>query len=98
MERGGSGIPIVFLHGNGFCKEVFNFQFESNRLSQNRLLAIDLPGHGASPDFDDPFAVYNYAGMAKHVIKTLSTLEWSVRRHLFGCRSLLQMISLHTGV
>ena len=75
MERGGSGIPIVFLHGNGFCKEVFNFQFESNRLSQNRLLAIDLPGHGASPDFDDPFAVYNYAGMAKHVIKTLSTLE-----------------------
>lgn len=64
MERGGERIPIILLHGSGFSKEVFEQQFDSPCLESHRLIAVDLPGHGMSPDAKDPTNTYSYAGFA----------------------------------
>ncbi|MEM9677263.1 MAG: alpha/beta hydrolase [Pseudomonadota bacterium] len=67
LDRPGRGTPILFLHGNGFSKEVFAAQFSSETLADHRLLALDLPGHGRSQDAYDPKATYSYAGFAREV-------------------------------
>ena len=38
LERAGADIPIVFLHGNGFSKEVFANQFLSKRLDELKVI------------------------------------------------------------
>lgn len=66
------GPPILFLHGNSACKEAFAKQFAHFRKS-HRVIAFDLPGHGAS-DNGDPEQTYNvpaYADIAEDLLKTL---------------------------
>ncbi len=62
---------VLFLHGNGFCKEVFSRQFESSHLSHLHLVSVDMPGHGQSSDAADPTDTYSYAGFAKDMIQFL---------------------------
>lgn len=60
----GPGPVIVFLHGSGFSLDAFARQFDSEMLSGNRLVAIDLPGHGASDDAVNPDQTYTLRGLA----------------------------------
>ena len=53
-ETSGSGLPVVMIHGNSSCKEVFKNQLTSPVGESNRLIALDLPGHGRSSDAFDP--------------------------------------------
>lgn len=71
----GVGLPIVFLHGSGFRKEVFHSQFESPRLRGHHLLAFDLPGHGGSDDALNPEETYSYAGLADVTLKFIERCE-----------------------
>ncbi len=75
IERGGSNMPIIFLHGSGFSKEVFTRQFECEQLKDHHLIAIDLPGHGNSPDASDPRLTYSYSGLAQAVLHQLAILN-----------------------
>ncbi|MEO0329092.1 MAG: alpha/beta hydrolase [Pseudomonadota bacterium] len=68
---------ILFLHGSGFCKEVFEKQFSSLEFDSYRLLAIDFPGHGASSNAKDPAKTYCYAGLAESVLNILEQEEIS---------------------
>ena len=86
-ERSGT---VVLLHGSGFSKEVFDRQFQDPALANYRLIAIDLPGHGASVDAHDPVATYCFAGFAREVEQALSELNvekcvvvgWSLGGHV----------------
>jgi len=69
LDREGDGLPIVFLHGSGFSKEVFENQFKSDALAGHRLIALDLPGHGQSKDADNAQDTYTYSGFAKEVLE-----------------------------
>jgi pimeloyl-ACP methyl ester carboxylesterase len=53
-DRGGSGSPLLCVHGSGGTKEVWKAQL--GRLASHRpVVALDLSGHGDSEDFDaDP--------------------------------------------
>ncbi|MEM7067694.1 MAG: alpha/beta hydrolase, partial [Pseudomonadota bacterium] len=62
---------IVFLHGNGFSKEVFSQQFSSTYLAHMRLISLDLPGHGRSSNANNPKKTYSYAGFANEIIDFL---------------------------
>lgn len=66
---------LVLLHGNSLCKEVFYHQFDGLVESDWSLLAIDLPGHGASDDASNADRQYTIPGYADLVWKLLDTLE-----------------------
>lgn len=81
---------VVLLHGSGFSKEIFDAQFHSASLAEYRLIAIDLPGHGASRFAHDPAATYCFPGFAREIDQALSELNvekcvvfgWSLGGHV----------------
>jgi pimeloyl-ACP methyl ester carboxylesterase len=84
------GPPVLLVHGNSACKEIFARQFDSPALSSYRLIALDLPGHGASTDAPDPLAAYaldGFAAACASVLEQLATgpvrlLGWSLGGHI----------------
>lgn len=90
IDSGGSGRPILLIHGNSSCKEVFDRQFADLSLADFRLIAFDLPGHGASENAKDPAKTYNLAGYADTVEQVLRqlglqkpiVLGWSLGGHI----------------
>jgi len=89
-ESGGRGLPIVLIHGNSSCKEIFAGQIESALGSTYRMIALDLPGHGASSDAFRPERTYSFGGYADAVVETLGGLGvdravvfgWSLGGHV----------------
>lgn len=86
----GSGKPVLFLHGNSACKEVFAPQFASPLAQKYRFIAIDLPGHGDSDKATDPAKTYTISGYTDVVIEVMKKMEladpivvgWSLGGHL----------------
>lgn len=84
------GPPVLLVHGNSACKEIFARQFDSPQLAGYRLIALDLPGHGASSDAPDPLAAYaldGFAAACASVLDQLGTgpvrlLGWSLGGHI----------------
>ncbi|MCA4131640.1 alpha/beta fold hydrolase [Arthrobacter sp. M4] len=48
MSRGGSGLPLVFLHGFGSTKEDYADVIQREGLADHPILAYDAPGCGAT--------------------------------------------------
>ena len=84
------GPPVLLIHGNSACKEIFARQFEAAGLARYRLIALDLPGHGASDDAPDPSATYaldGFAAACAMVLRQLGVgptqlLGWSLGGHI----------------
>lgn len=84
------GPPILMIHGNSSCRQVFRNQLEGAIGRDYRVLAMDLPGHGESSDAFDPERTYwmpGYADTAIEVMKALSipsyaVLGWSLGGHI----------------
>jgi pimeloyl-ACP methyl ester carboxylesterase len=82
--------PILLIHGNTSCKEIFRHQFDSPLADRFRLIAFDLPGHGASSNAPDPDLAYNLSGYAGAAIEVLEKLHlsqpliygWSLGGHI----------------
>jgi pimeloyl-ACP methyl ester carboxylesterase len=89
-ECGEGALPVVFIHGNSFCRGVFRHQMQADLVGDYRLLALDLPGHGESVDAVDPVRTYTRPGLADAVIETLGELAvseavvigWSLGGHI----------------
>lgn len=89
-ESAGDGPPLLMIHGNSSCKEVFRNQMEGAIGAAWRCVAIDLPGHGRSEDARGPEATYcmtGYADAARQVMAALghdryAVLGWSLGGHV----------------
>lgn len=89
-QSSGTGMPIVFIHGNSGCKEVFAKQFASTLADKYRLIAFDLPGHGASGNANNPDATYTMTGYANATMELMDQLGvseaavvgWSLGGHI----------------
>lgn len=79
----GRGLPVVLLHGNSSSMEAFRRQFAAPLGRHHRLIALDLPGHGASADARDPATGYTLPGYAATVREVLDALGIE-RALLFG--------------
>jgi pimeloyl-ACP methyl ester carboxylesterase len=95
------GPVTLMIHGNSSCKEVFAKQFESPIGKAHRLIALDLPGHGASADAADPFGTYclgGYAETAAEVLNQLGVRSAKVFGWSLGGHIALEMISRFSGL
>ncbi len=71
-DTGEGDRTLLLIHGNSSCKEVFRHQFAEFR-KDFRVVALDLPGHGVSPN-SDPEDVYNveaYADIVHDLVEQL---------------------------
>ena len=89
-ETSGTGLPVLLIHGNSSCKEVFANQLNSPMADVYRMIAIDLPGHGASSDAYNPRETYSLHGYADATVEVLNALNvpqaavfgWSLGGHI----------------
>lgn len=68
------GTPVIFLHGNSACYQVWEKQFCSELAKKYRFVAIDLPGHGKSDKPKDYQTTYSYQGYAMIINEVISSL------------------------
>src|SRR5208282_6679626 len=88
-ESGGKGPAAVLIHGNSSSSRVFSRQLDGPLGQQFRLVAVDLPGHGASDDARDRSA-YSLPGHARAVRAVVDALQlggavfagWSLGGHV----------------
>jgi pimeloyl-ACP methyl ester carboxylesterase len=100
-ESRADGPVVLMIHGNSSCKEVFAKQFDSPIGRSHRLIALDLPGHGASADAADPERTYCLGGYAETAVEVFERLDvkaakafgWSLGGHIG-----LEMISRFPGL
>lgn len=89
-DRPGGGRPLLLIHGNTSSKAAFAELFTAPGLIGRRLVAMDLPGCGESPDAKDPPATYTIPAFARAVGGVVSALGlaqpvalgWSMGGHV----------------
>lgn len=89
-DSGGAGLPILFVHGVCGSKEVFEHQFTEPLTDRFRLIAFDLPGHGASDDASDPQKSYSIRALTDTTLDVMNYLRlrralivgWSLGGHI----------------
>jgi pimeloyl-ACP methyl ester carboxylesterase len=89
-ETAGTGLPVLLIHGNSSCKEVFEHLLDGPIGKSSRLVAMDLPGHGASSDAFDPQRTYTMPGYAEAAVELLEAMGvdraavygWSLGGHV----------------
>jgi pimeloyl-ACP methyl ester carboxylesterase len=69
----GTGLPVLLIHGNSSCKEVFH-DLINEFGNKYHLIGLDLPGHGASSDAILPEQTYTLPGYAAVAIELLTAL------------------------
>ncbi|PSN73361.1 alpha/beta-hydrolase [Corynespora cassiicola Philippines] len=83
--------PLLLIHGNSSSSKIWHHMLASPSLTaRNRLIAFDLPGHGASsdaPDADASYSMPGYAQLAAHILAHLNVrdvvvLGWSLGGHV----------------
>jgi pimeloyl-ACP methyl ester carboxylesterase len=86
----GTGIPVVFVHGNSLSSRSFLHQLQSDLGKQYRLLALDLPGHGMSSASNNPQKDYSLDGLASLLLRFAERTQaeggffvgWSLGGHI----------------
>lgn len=89
-QSAGAGPPALLVHGNSASARAFQHQLDGPLGAEFRLIAIDLPGHGASDNALDLAATYTIPGFARVVVEAarqLGVLDgvfagWSLGGHI----------------
>jgi len=82
IERG-SGQTLLLLHGVGMCAEAWQPQLEA--LSPHaRVIALDLPGHGATPALPGRVDLRDFVAWFARVVDELQLERFSLAGHSMG--------------
>ena len=88
-QSSGSGPTIVLVHGNSASSKAFARQLNSPLGARHRIIAFDLPGHGASDDAADPtlYGMTGYASVLTDVVRHFGIDDavfagWSLGGHI----------------
>ncbi|MBS0185416.1 MAG: alpha/beta hydrolase [Proteobacteria bacterium] len=74
---------IIFIPANSTSKRIFRKQLTSSFFDQ-RLIAVDLPGHGASENALNPSFTYSFEGYAASLIEFIEMLHLKTKPVLCG--------------
>jgi pimeloyl-ACP methyl ester carboxylesterase len=83
LDTGGSGPPLLFLHGWSSNWQVFLLNIGAF-MSTHRCLALDLPGFGASDMPTEPISIQGYAQTVDAVCDALGVESVSVVGNSMG--------------
>ena len=89
-----SRTTILFIHGNSFSGDYFQYQLESTVLKEFRLIAIDLPGHGDS-SWANQLSTYTmpgYAEVINNFVNILDLKEVILAGHSLGGNVAMEVI------
>ena len=75
--------PVLLLHGNSSCKEVFVNQIAALRRHGFGVAVPDLPGHGGSDDARSAPTAYSFPGYASAIGAMMDRLA-IVQAHVVG--------------
>jgi pimeloyl-ACP methyl ester carboxylesterase len=89
FESAGTGRPILLIHGNSSSSRIWQKQLQGPLGAKYRLIAIDLPGHGASSPASNPEQDYSGPGYSACVatvarelgLKGAAVVGWSLGGH-----------------
>ncbi len=89
-ESDGSGHPLLMIHGNSSCRQVFRHQLASELGRRYRIIVMDLPGHGDSEDAASPRNAYTQPAYAEAAVDVLMVrgaenavvMGWSLGGHI----------------
>ena len=76
-ESEGEGLDVLLIHGNSLSSKSFTKQLEGSVGAKYHVIALDLPGHGESPSFENPRNSYSLPGYAKVVLEVIDYLNLS---------------------
>lgn len=100
FESPGTGRPILLIHGNSSSSRIWQKQLQGPIGAKYRVIAIDLPGHGASSPPPHPETDYSGSGYAAAIAAVARALElesavvvgWSLGGHaVLNAAALLPM-------
>jgi pimeloyl-ACP methyl ester carboxylesterase len=97
-QSAGRKLPTLFIHDGSSCKGVFASQFDSAIGQEYHLIAMDLPGHGASGNAFDPertYCVPGYADAAVEVLEQLGIDQVAVVGWSLGGLVAMEMMALY---
>lgn len=87
----GSGTPILLLHGWGSSTAVW--QPIMNAFCNNfRLIALDFPGCGKSPEPEKPMQLEDYTGLVAAFVQALELKNLIIMGHSNGGRVTLHLL------
>jgi pimeloyl-ACP methyl ester carboxylesterase len=89
FESAGAGRPILLIHGNSSSSHIWQKQLQGPLGAKYRVIAIDLPGHGASPPPPHPESDYSGRGYAAAIsavareldLRSAIVVGWSLGGH-----------------
>lgn len=93
----GEGKPIVLMHGWG-CNTTTLASIEKVALESCRVINIDFPGHGKSPEPPAVWGVEEYTQVLEEIVKAERLEHPSLLGHSFGGRVGILYSSRHQDV
>lgn len=93
----GEGKPIVLMHGWG-CNTTTLASIEKVALESCRVINIDFPGHGKSPEPPAVWGVEEYTQVLEEIVKAERLEHPSLLGHSFGGRVGILYSSRHHDV
>lgn len=95
-ERSGSGLPAVFAHANGFCKEMW--RPITRLLPELDSVALDQRGHGSSAIGPSPFDWWDLGRDVLTAVEALAMAEGRIGvGHSSGGAALAMSEIIHPG-
>ncbi len=91
-QRGGSGAPVLLLHGWGGCADSMRPFFDMLKLHRT-VYAVDFPGHGKSSMPKRPWTVGDFADATLAFIHAMDIMGCDVIAHSFGARIVIKLAS-----
>ncbi len=88
-DQGAGGPPLVFVHGFACTHDDWQAQVAFFQ-SQYRVIACDLPGHGASEPPPDQGSVESLGGALASLLEALDLPPAVLVGHSMGCRIIMQ--------
>lgn len=88
-SHGNGGTPIVFVHGALCGHEDWNSQF-AHFGARQRVVAVDLRGHGKSTTEPDSCSIEAFAADVVALLRTLDLPPAVLVGHSMGCRVVLE--------